>query len=337
MKRAIILTYIWLDGYNPPNLRSKDKIHNLSKKGPPQLKDVPGWNFDGSSTKQAATERSDMLLKPVKIISDPTLPDTFLVMCEVNSPNGRPHDSNRRSLLHSFPKTNWFYLEPEFFLTQDGLPLGVKSKKLPKQGEFYCGVGTQIHPLTRKILLEATRLCLKARLSITGNNIEVAPGQIEIQIGSKEGAADAGDSLCLAKYILIRQAEEYGITVNFHPKPWKSINGSGMHINFSTHKMREVGGKQLFDRVIGSFEKNHEYLVSHCGFDNNLRMTGKHETANINEFSSGVSDRGATIRIAPETAKEWKGRLEYRLPNPYGDPYLALFAVEKTLQDAKAS
>ena len=46
------LEYIWLDGYEPvPNLRSKTTIKDFDSF--PTLEQLPMWNFDGSSTKQA--------------------------------------------------------------------------------------------------------------------------------------------------------------------------------------------------------------------------------------------------------------------------------------------
>ena len=54
------LEYIWLDGYDPePNLRSKVKIINEIVS---HLDEVPLWNFDGSSTKQADGSKSDCIL-----------------------------------------------------------------------------------------------------------------------------------------------------------------------------------------------------------------------------------------------------------------------------------
>lgn len=45
-------------------------------------------------------------------------------------------------------------------------------------------------------------------------------------------------------------------------------------------------------------EKTHHEDIAHYGKDNHLRMTGKHETSDINTFSSGVGNRGASIRIS---------------------------------------
>jgi glutamine synthetase len=48
------------------------------------------------------------------------------------------------------------------------------------------------------------------------------------------------------------------------------------------------------------------------GEDNELRLTGKHETASLNEFSYGVANRGCSVRIGRETAAEGFGYFEDR-------------------------
>src|SRR5207253_9729390 len=72
------------------------------------------------------------------------------------------------------------------------------------------------------------------------------------------------------------------------------------------------------------------------GPDNHLRLTGKHETAAIDEFKYGVSDRGASIRI-PIGAVEngWKGWLEDGRPNSAADAYKVAARIIKTVKTAK--
>jgi glutamine synthetase len=66
-------------------------------------------------------------------------------------------------------------------------------------------------------------------------------------------------------------------------------------------------------------------------------LTGKHETASINDFSFGVSDRGASIRIPLYTVeKGWKGYLEDRRPNSAADPYKVAARIIKTVKAVKA-
>ena len=57
------------------------------------------------------------------------------------------------------------------------------------------------------------------------------------------------------------------------------------------------------------------------GEDNKRRLTGKHETSSIHDFSAGVANRGASVRIPRQVADEGKGYLEDRRPASNADPY----------------
>ena len=335
---SFIYTYIWLDGYTPePNLRGKDKIIGGKK----MLKELPIWSFDGSSTKQAKGNFSDCLLRPVKMIIDQARERAFLVFCEVFNPDGTAHVSNTRAPLSAHDnKSNWFGMEQEYVLMKDGRPFGFpkdKSKFPKPQGEYYCGVGAE-NITGRNIMEEHTEMCLQASIPITGTNSEVLLGQWEFQLFGQNGAKDTGDLLWLTRYLLIRTAEKYGISVSFHPKPLTKgdWNGSGLHTNFSTAKMRSSGGKELFERIYKTFGKNHKLHIPHYGSDNHLRLTGKHETQSIHKFSTGVSDRGASIRIPLSTDKDKRGYLEDRRPASNGDPYKILLVISKSLKEARA-
>jgi glutamine synthetase len=338
MDNSFIYTYIWLDGYTPePNLRGKDKI----LKGRKKLSELPIWSFDGSSTRQAKGSFSDCLLRPVKMITDPARKRAFLVFCEVLNPDGTPHASNTRSKLAPYDdKNNWFGLEQEYVITLNERPFGFPKEKhkYPKpQGEYYCGVGAE-NIAGRDVMEEHTEMCLTAGIPITGTNAEVLLGQWEFQLFGQSGALDTADTLWLVRYLLIRTAEAKGLSVTFHPKPLTKgdWNGSGLHTNFSTKKMRTSGGKDLFERIYKTFSKNHKMHIDHYGSDNHLRLTGKHETQSIHKFSTGVSDRGASIRIPLTTDKDMRGYLEDRRPASNGDPYKILLAISKSLKEARA-
>ena len=152
-----------------------------------------------------------------------------------------------------------------------------------------------------------------------------------------KGAKRAGDETWVARYILERTAEKHGYAIEWHPKPLGPTdwNGSGMHANFSNSVMRESGDEKVFEKICKEFGKNIERHISVYGADNDQPLTGLHETQSINEFSFGVSDRGASIRIPVGTVDDgWKGRLEDRRPASNADPYKVAAAIVKTTKES---
>ena len=328
------LEYIWLDGYTPTaNLRSKTKIE--AEFGG-KLEDCPMWSFDGSSTQQAEGDSSDCLLKPVAIFPDPARNNGFLVMTEVLNADGMPHVSNGRATIDDDDADFWFGFEQEYFLwdTETKLPLGFPRDQTP-QGQFYCSVGAS-NAFGREMVEKHIDLCIEAGINIEGINAEVAAGQWEFQCFAK-GAKQAGDEMWVARYLLERLGEEYGLAINWHPKPLGATdwNGSGMHANFSNNVLRTCGDKDTYDKICESFRSTVADHISVYGADNDKRLTGEHETAAITDFSYGISDRGASIRIPLMTVeKNWKGWLEDRRPASNGDPYKIAAVIIKTVKSA---
>jgi glutamine synthetase len=327
------LEYIWLDGYKPvPNLRGKTMIREFSAF--PTLEELPFWGFDGSSTQQAEGHSSDCALKPVAVYPDPARNNGVLVMCEVMMPDKvTPHPSNARATIVDDPDA-WFGFEQEYFLYQNGRPLGFPEVGFPApQGVYYTSVGyANVGSIAREIVDEHLDLCLAAGINHEGINAEVAKGQWEFQIFGK-GSAKAADDVWIARYLLYRLCEKYEVDVEIHCKPIKGDwNGSGMHANFSTKFMREIGGKDYFEKLMKAFESEKLEHIAVYGPDNHMRLTGLHETAAIDTFSYGVADRGASIRIPHSFIEnDYKGYLEDRRPNSQGDPYQIASRILKTI------
>jgi len=329
------LEYIWLDGYEPvPNLRGKTKVAEFESF--PSLEDLPVWGFDGSSTQQAEGHDSDRLLKPVALFPDPARQDGALVMCEVLLPDGTPHPSNSRARIPDDPDT-WFGFEQEYFLYRDGRPLGFPPEGYPApQGEYYTGVGYKnVGEIARKIVYEHLDLCLAAGINHEGINAEVAKGQWEFQIFGK-GSRRAADEVWIARYLLLRLCEPYRVDVNFHPKPLgmeHDWNGSGMHTNFSTKHMREIGGQEYFEALMAAFDEYKDAHIAVYGPDNHMRLTGLHETQAIDKFNYGLANRGASIRVPHSFVNDGhRGYLEDRRPNSLGDPYQIAGRILETIQ-----
>jgi|TARA_R100000900_G_scaffold59683_1_gene48218 glutamine synthetase len=336
----IKLEYIWLDGYNPEqNIRSKTKILDAKElEDGIKVSDLPVWSFDGSSTQQASGDNSDCLLQPVYMVKDPTREGGYIVLCEVLNADWTPHSSNTRHKLSKVSKIAakhkfWFAFEQEYVLTNvQDKPLGFPTIGYPQpQGKYYCGIGTS-NVEGRDLVEEHMDVCLEAGLDITGINAEVMIGQWEYQIMSKN-TLRAADELIISRYLLIKLMERYQVVVNLSPKPVEGDwNGSGMHVNFSTHETREQGGEKLFTNICDNLGFFHQEHIEVYGKDNEKRLTGLHETQSIDKFSFGVSDRGSSIRIPISTVKNnWKGYLEDRRPASNGDPYLILSKLVDTV------
>ena len=317
--------YLWIDGTDPsPSIRSKTKVL------PDGTNDFPIWGFDGSSTNQAPGDNSDCVLRPVYSCPDPISvsgEDDVLVMCEVLLPDMTPHPSNTRAACAEVSKKHekeeaWFGIEQEYTLFEfDGLkPLGFPEGGFPKpQGPYYCGVGTgQI--FGREISEAHATACIEAGIEIAGTNAEVMPGQWEFQIGPL-GPLDVSDQLWVARWLLHRVAEDFDVVVSIEPKPVSGDwNGAGAHTNYSTKAMRE--SYQPIVDACEALSKKIDVHISNYGAGNENRLTGAHETQRIDQFSYGVSDRGASIRIPWQVEVDQKGYLEDRRPASNMDPYL---------------
>jgi glutamine synthetase len=339
------LEYIWLDGYQPmANLRSKTQIKEFSSF--PKLADLPNWGFDGSSTQQAEGKSSDCVLKPVAVYPDSTRKNGALVMCEVMMPDAKtPHPSNSRATIPDDADT-WFGFEQEYFFFKDGAPLGFPTNGFPSpQGPYYTGVGYKnVGNVARQLVEEHIDICLDAGINIEGINAEVAKGQWEFQIFGK-GSKSAADQMWVARYIMARIGEKHCIDVEWRCKPIRGAfdapldwNGSGMHANFSTKHMREVGGKDYFEKLMAAFNKHMDEHIAVYGPENHLRLTGLHETQSIDKFTYGLADRGASVRVPHSFINNaYKGYLEDRRPNSAADPYLVAGRIIKTIQTVPTS
>jgi len=333
---SIQAEYVWIDGDNGLRAKSRTIPHKVT-----DLSQLPHWDFDGSSTNQAPGHDSDISLHPVAFYKDPfRCGDNILVLCTTYNSDGTPNRTNHR---HHAEKTMelakehvpWFGLEQEYTLFDlDDRPYGWPKGGFPgPQGPYYCGTGAG-RVVARDLIEAHYRACLYAGVRISGINAEVMPSQWEFQVGPCEGIS-MGDELWLARYILNRVAEQWGVKVSFHPKPLAGDwNGAGCHTNYSTKEMREPGGIQAINAAIEKLSKRHDEHIAVYGDDNDLRLTGRHETGHISNFSSGVANRGASIRIPRHVGEKGYGYLEDRRPASNIDPYRVTdIIVETTLLD----
>lgn len=321
--------YIWLDANN--KFRSKIRVVSSTD-------EITNWNFDGSSTGQATISSSEIILKPCKIFVNPLLKSSYnlsnlssvLVVCDLYTIHGEPLENNYRYLANKIfneklESDPWFGLEQEYYMIQNDTILG-HNKNM--HGIFYCSPLEQSQ-LAVKIAEEHMFACMEANIKISGINAEVSNGQFEFQIGPCIGI-DSGDNMIAARYLLERIAAKYAVQISYEPKIDLNLSGSGCHVNFSTKLMREENGLEEILLVIDKLKITHTEDIKIYGKNNDLRLTGECETANINTFSSGIGSRNTSIRIGFDTFNNKKGYFEDRRPAANIDPYLVTANIFKT-------
>ncbi|GAB4851166.1 gamma-glutamylcysteine synthetase [Ancistrocladus abbreviatus] len=257
------------------------------------------------------------------------------VICDAYTPAGDPIPTNKRhraAEIFSNPKViaevPWYGVGQEYTLLQRNVkwPLGWPVGAYPgPQGPYYCGVGAD-KSFGRDISDAHYKACLYAGINISGTNGEVMPGQVGPSVG-----IEAGDHIWCSRYILERITEQAGVALTLDPKPIEAGHFLIIVVHFSYPRLSLTPFDA--DRAIGMVQDH----ISAYGEGNERRLTGKHETANINTFSWGVANRGCSIRVGRETEKQGKGitsipdgYLEDRRPASNMDPYVVTSSLAET-------
>jgi glutamine synthetase len=306
---SYILEYIWIDGRG--NLRSKYRTaypkfdSSYAGMGSDNYIPVEHWNYDDGSN-------NDIVLVPVAHYANPFFEPgrAFLILCDTRRDDGAPTETSfRRDAEKVFEsggrKINpWFSIEQKYLITHSEV---VNFAQHDEESQRYCcGVGSRATTL-RKLAEKHYEYCLHAGLKISGINAEVAPSQWEFQIGSCSGIS-AGDELWVARYILHKLSEEFGVCISFQLAP-VSVPPSTLNTKFSTEYSRDKNGLKYIYNYIDRLSKK-------CSHDAGF----------------AAADRGASanIRIPNSVLKAGCGYLEDRRPASDADPYQVIASIFST-------
>jgi len=95
-----------------------------------------------------------------------------------------------------------------------------------------------------------------------------------------------------------------------------------------------LGVDRLIEDAIEKLSKQHEKHIRaydpRGGRDNERRLTGHHETSSIHDFSAGVANRGASVRIPRQVGEDGYGYMEDRRPASNSDPYRVTEQIVRT-------
>jgi len=159
-----------------------------------------------------------------------------------------------------------------------------------------------------------------------------APGQVEIEV-LFEGLLKSADNIMVMKHLIKNIAFKEGLTATFMPKPIHGEAGNGLHY----HQYLVKGGKSVFyDKngysclssmamsYIGGLLANTPALMAITNAStNSYRRFGLGLAApRYLVFSTG--NRSSALRIPGYAINEKEARIEYRLPDATGNPYLTI-------------
>ena len=302
-----------------------------------------GMGFDGSSIEGfARIEESDMVARPD--------PSTFAILpweskdqpvarmfCDIHMPDGKPFAADPRYVLkrnlERAKKLGFSYCvgpELEYFYFNNPKNTIV----LDKGGYF------DLTPLdvAQNVRNETVSALEDLGIVVEYSHHEVASSQHEIDLRYSD-ALSMADNVMTYRLVAKEIAQGRGLHATFMPKPVYGINGSGMHTHQSLFSLK--GGKGQKKNAF--FEKKGQYHLSKVArqFIAGLLKHACEITSVTNQWVNSYKrlvpgyeapvyicwaqmNRSALIRVPMyKPGKEKSTRIEYRVPDPACNPYLA--------------
>ena len=211
--------YIWIDGTEPTaKLRSKTKIladgAEPAHLGLRRLEHQPGA---GRQARTACSSRCSACPDPIRG------GDNILVLCEVLLTDMTPHPTNTRAALRrgrraSTPtRSRWFGIEQEYTFFKDGRPSASPSAASRPRRAATTAASAPTRSSAATSSRRTSRPASRPASRISGINAEVMPGQWEFQVGPL-GPLEVADQLWVARWLLYRIAEDFGIVGHARPE-----------------------------------------------------------------------------------------------------------------------
>ncbi len=302
---------------------------------------VDGAGFDGSSVEGfARIDESDMIALP-----DPTtfqilpwsLPEhpVARMFCDILMPGGHPFEGDPRYVLkrniqrasnqgytcNIGPELEYFY-----FKNAEGTHI------LDEGGYFDLTPPDIASDLRLKTILALEQM----GVSVQHSHHEVATSQHEIDLQYTD-ALTIADSIMACRLVVKEIAQQHNVYATFMPKPIFGINGSGMHVHQSLFK----GSRNAF------FNKNDPYYLSKIAkhYIAGLLKHAPEITAVVSQWVNSYKrlvsgyeapvylswarrNRSDMIRVPEyQPGKESATRIEFRVPDPACNPYLAFSVI----------
>jgi glutamine synthetase len=296
-----------------------------------------GMGFDGSSIEGfARIEESDMIARP-----DPA---TFAILpweskeqpvarmfCDIYMPSGRPFEADpryilKKNLARAKEKGFIYYVGPELEYFYFNNP---KNTIVLDKGGYF-----DLTPIdvAQNVRNETVTALEGLGIVVEYSHHEVASSQHEIDLRYCD-ALSMADNVMTYRLVAKEIAQLKGLHATFMPKPVYGINGSGMH----THQSLFKGSANAF------FDRKDKYHLSKIAkrFIAGLLRHAPEMTSVTNQWVNSYKrlvpgyeapvyicwaqmNRSSLIRVPMyKPGKEKSTRIEYRVPDPACNPYLA--------------
>jgi len=299
-------------------------------------------SFDASSVKMSEIHRSDATLIP-DLSTSILVGDTCRILCEIWEDMGSRRSSmdprfvaeRAESFLAAEGYRGYVGAEIEFFVLREDL----RPVSPPwSEGRVSYMAAPPLDPL-RDLEIDLMRELADIKLKPEVMHHEVSSGQLEVSLAA-DCLLRSADSVVRAKRAIREVSMRRGLIATFMPKPLPRTNGSGMHFHISLWDSK--GERNLFydeDDDYAEISQLARYFIG--GVLEHIRSLAALVAPTVNSYrrlvpgfeapvyaSWGRANRSAAIRVPIyRRGVSRSKRIEFRVPDPSCNPYLAFSAV----------